>query len=84
MIFSTDKDAASDIPLSILHEHTFGVRSLAFSSNSLYLASLGDANDGFLFVWSVNLKNGSTKLHSTNKCTAHVRDMHWMGQTLIT
>ena len=84
MIFSTANDSSSDLPLSILSEHTFGVRSLAFSSNSHFLASLGDVNDGFLFVWSVSLKNGSTRLHSTNKCTSFVRDMCWMGHTLIT
>ncbi|OOF99580.1 hypothetical protein ASPCADRAFT_138190 [Aspergillus carbonarius ITEM 5010] len=84
LIFSTTKDASSEIPLSILTEHTFGVRGLAFSSDSQYLATLGDVNDGFLFVWSVNLKTGSAKLHSTNKCTSYVRDMCWMGQTLIT
>ncbi|GKZ33354.1 hypothetical protein AbraIFM66950_003204 [Aspergillus brasiliensis] len=84
MIFSTAKDASPDIPLSILTEHTFGVRGLAFSPDSQYLATLGDVNDGFLFVWTVNPKTGSAKLHSTNKCTSHVRDMCWMGQTLIT
>lgn len=84
MIFSTAKDAPSDVPLSILSEHTFGVRSLSFSSNSQYLATLGDVNDGFLFVWSINLKNGSAKLHSTNKCTSFIRDMCWIGQSLIT
>ncbi|PYI08550.1 WD repeat protein [Aspergillus sclerotiicarbonarius CBS 121057] len=84
LIFSTAKDASSETPLSILTEHTFGVRGLAFSSDSQYLATLGDVNDGFLFVWSVNLKTGSAKLHSTNKCTSYVRDMCWMGQTLIT
>ena len=84
MIFSTAKDASSVIPLSILTEHTFGVRGLAFSPDSQYLATLGDVNDGFLFVWTVNPKTGSAKLHSTNKCTSHVRDMCWMGQTLVT
>ncbi|PLB47812.1 hypothetical protein P170DRAFT_447702 [Aspergillus steynii IBT 23096] len=84
LIFSTANDAPSDVPLSIMNDHTFGVRSLAFSSNSLHLATLGDANDGFLFVWSINPKNGAAQLHSTNKCTAHIRDMCWMGQTLIT
>ncbi|PYH90786.1 WD40 repeat-like protein [Aspergillus ellipticus CBS 707.79] len=84
LIFSTAKDASSEVPLSILTEHTFGLRGLAFSSDSQYLATLGDVNDGFLFLWSVNLKNGSAKLHSTNKCTTYVRDMCWMGQTLIT
>ncbi|KKK14226.1 hypothetical protein P175DRAFT_0440425 [Aspergillus ochraceoroseus IBT 24754] len=84
LIFSTAKDAPSDVPLSILTEHSFGVRALAWSSNSQYLATLGDVNDGFLFVWAVSLKNGSAKLHSTNKCTTVIRDMTWMGQTLIT
>lgn len=84
LVFSTAKDAPSDVPLSIMNDHTFGVRGLAFSSNSLHLATLGDANDGFLFVWSINPKNGAAQLHSTNKCTAHIRDMCWMGQTLIT
>ncbi|KAH8424735.1 WD40 repeat domain-containing protein [Aspergillus melleus] len=84
LIFSTAKDAPSDVPLSIMNDHTFGVRSLAFSSNSLNLATLGDANDGFLFVWSISPKNGAAQLHSTNKCTAHIRDMCWMGQTLVT
>ncbi|KAL2820383.1 quinon protein alcohol dehydrogenase-like superfamily [Aspergillus granulosus] len=84
LIFSTAKDAPPDIPLSILTEHSFGVRALAWSPNSQYLATLGDVNDGFLFVWSISLKNGSAKLHSTNKCTTVIRDMTWLGQTLIT
>ncbi|KAB8217417.1 quinon protein alcohol dehydrogenase-like superfamily [Aspergillus novoparasiticus] len=84
LIYSTAKDAPSDVPLSILTEHTFGVRGLAFSSDSQYLATLGDTNDGFLFVWSISLKSGAAKLHLTNKCTSSIRDMCFMGQTLIT
>ncbi|KAL2788984.1 WD40-repeat-containing domain protein [Aspergillus keveii] len=84
LIFSTAKDAPPDIPLSILTEHSFGVRALAWSPNTQYLATLGDVNDGFLFVWSISLKNGLAKLHSTNKCTTVVRDMTWLGQALIT
>lgn len=84
MIFTTAKDAPPDIPLSIMTEHSFGVRALAWSPNSLYLATLGHINDGFLFVWSIGLKNGSAKLHSTNKCLSVVRDMTWIGHTLIT
>ncbi|PCH06977.1 Hypothetical protein PENO1_014570 [Penicillium occitanis (nom. inval.)] len=84
LIFSTAPDAPRDIPLTALTEHTFGVRSLSFSSNSQYLATLGDMNDGFLFVWQINLRTGAAKLHSTNKCTSFIRDMCWMGQTLIT
>lgn len=84
MIFSTAKDSSTDVPLSILSEHTFGVRSLAFSFNSQYLATLGDMNDGFLLVWNINLRNGFARLHYINKCTSFVRDMCWIGQTLIT
>ncbi|KAL2372379.1 hypothetical protein RJ035_004708 [Blastomyces gilchristii] len=84
LIFSTAKDSPLDIPLSIMMDHSFGIRSLAFSPTSQYLATLGDINDGFLFIWSVNLKNGAAKLHSTNKCTSFVRDICWMGNSLIT
>jgi hypothetical protein len=37
-----------------------------------------------LFIWAINLKNGSAKLHSANKCTSFVRDMCWVGQSLVT
>ncbi|KAJ5113683.1 hypothetical protein N7456_002217 [Penicillium angulare] len=84
LIFSTAKDALPDVPLSILNEHTFGVRSIAFSPDSQYLATLGNMNDGFLLIWSINLKNGSARLHSANKCTAFIRDMCWVGQSLVT
>ncbi|CAL5869842.1 uncharacterized protein PFLUO_LOCUS4073 [Penicillium psychrofluorescens] len=84
LLFSTARDALPDVPLSILMEHTFGVRSLAFSPDSQYLATLGNPNDGFLFIWTINLKNGSAKLHSANKCTSFVRDMCWVGQSLVT
>lgn len=84
LIFSTAPDAPRDIPLTALTDHSFGVRSLAFSSNSQYLATLGDMNDGFLFIWQINLRTGAARLHSANKCTSFIRDMCWMGQTLIT
>ncbi|KAJ5112679.1 hypothetical protein N7532_000724 [Penicillium argentinense] len=84
LIFSTARDALPDVPLSILTDHTFGVRSLAFSPDSQYLATLGNVNDGFLFIWAINLKNGSAKIHSANKCTAFIRDMCWVGQSLVT
>lgn len=84
LIFSTTKGSSPDVPLTILNEHTFGVRSLAFSTDSQYLATLGDVNDGFLFVWAVSLSNGSARLHSANKCTSFVKSVCWMGQTLIT
>ncbi|KAL1850927.1 hypothetical protein Plec18170_006764 [Paecilomyces lecythidis] len=84
LIFSTAKDSPLDTPLTAITDHSFGIRSLAFSPTSQYLATLGDVNDGFLFVWAISLKNGTAKLHSANKCTSVVRDMCWMGQCLIT
>lgn len=84
LVFSTAQDALPDVPLSILTDHTFGVQSLAFSPDSQYLATLGSPNDGFLFIWTINLKNGSAKLHSANKCTSFVRDMCWVGHSLVT
>lgn len=84
LIFSTARDALPDVPLSILNDHTFGIHSLAFSPDSQYLATLGNVNDGFLFIWAINLKNGSAKLHSANKCTSFVRDICWLGQSLVT
>ncbi|KAK2742811.1 hypothetical protein FQN57_005102 [Myotisia sp. PD_48] len=84
LLFSTAKDAPQDIPLSILTEHSFGVRSLAFSPNSQFLASLGNVNDGFIYTWSINLRNGAAKLYSTNRCTSFVRDTCWMGTSLVT
>lgn len=84
LIFSTAKDSPLDTPLTVMTDHSFGVRGLAFSPNSQFLATLGDVNDGFLFVWAVSLRNGTAKLHSANKCTSFVRDMCWMGQCLIT
>ena len=84
LIFSTAEDAVCDIPLSIITEHTFGIRAVAFSPDSRYLATLGEANDGFLFMWTFDAKTGAVKLHSTNKCTANIYDMAWCGESLIT
>ncbi|KAL9110689.1 MAG: hypothetical protein Q9227_004866 [Pyrenula ochraceoflavens] len=78
------EDAHNSLPLSITTEHSYGVRSVAFSSDSRYLASLGDVNDGFIFVYSFNRKDGVLKMVSSSKCTAWVRDMVWFGSGLIT
>lgn len=84
LLFSTAPDAPTDIPLSIITEHAWGVRSIAFSPDSKYLATLGDANDGFLFIWKVAPKTGALRLHATNKCTTNICHMAWCGQRLIT
>ena len=80
LIFSTSEASPmTDTPLTALNEHTFGVRAVAFSPNSQYLASLGAANDGFLYIWAINGKNGTATLHACNKCTSTIQQVTWMG-----
>ena len=78
------QDTSSDVPLVILNEHTFGVRAVAFSPDQKYLASLGTPNDGFLYIWSINQRTGAAKLHSSNKCTSFVKQMIWLGSSIVT
>lgn len=84
LLFSTAEDASSEIPTSIVCDHTYGVRCIAFSPDMKYLATLGNFNDGFLFIWSLNQKTGQLTLHSANKCTTTVSDMTWCGNSLVT
>ncbi|KAK5317116.1 hypothetical protein LTR93_008891 [Exophiala xenobiotica] len=84
LLFSTAEDVSCELPTSIISDHTYGVRCIAFSSDMKYLATLGNLNDGFLFVWSLNSKTGQLTLHSANKCTTNVCDMTWRGNALIT
>jgi WD40 repeat protein len=83
LIFSL-QDTSSDIPLVSISEHTFGVRAVAWSPDTKYLASLGSANDGFLYLWKVDPRTGAVKLFQQNRCTSFVKGMVWMGSTLIT
>ncbi|CZS98459.1 probable transcriptional repressor rco-1 [Rhynchosporium graminicola] len=83
LIFSL-QDTSSDRPLAILNEHTYGVRAVAFSPGHKYLASLGSPNDGFLYVWSINQKTGAARLHSSNKCTSVIKQMVWLGSSIVT
>ncbi|KAG6010248.1 hypothetical protein E4U21_007297 [Claviceps maximensis] len=77
-------DASSDTPLVSISEHAFGVTAVAWSPDSRYLASLGAANDGYLFVWKIDPRTGAAKLFQQNRCTSYVRDMVWMDNNLIT
>lgn len=70
------------MPLSILTDHSFGVQSVAFSADSRWLCSLGNSYDGFLLLYSVNLKTGKLRLHSSNKCS-NVQTIVWMGANVI-
>ncbi|KAH6870766.1 WD domain-containing protein [Alternaria rosae] len=84
LIFSASSDAPSDTPLTSLSDHTFGVNCVAFSPDSRFLASLGSANDGFLYIWHINSRTGAATLHASNKCVSHINRMAWMGNKLVT
>jgi WD40 repeat protein len=78
------QDASSDVPLVSISEHTFGVKAVAWSRDTKYLASLGAANDGFLYLWKLDPRTGAVKLFQQNRCTASVKEMVWMGNNVIT
>ncbi|KAL2437190.1 hypothetical protein ABEF95_016737 [Exophiala dermatitidis] len=84
LLYSTAEDASGEIPTSVVTDHTHGVRCIAFSADMRYLATLGNLNDGFLFIWSLNSRTGQLSLHSANKCTTNICDMTWCGDNLIT
>ncbi|EFQ30108.1 WD domain-containing protein [Colletotrichum graminicola] len=83
LIFNLE-DASSDVPLVSISEHGFGVRAVAWSSDTKWLASLGTANDGFLFIWRTDPRTGSAKLYQQNRCTSTIKGMVWMGNSLVT
>lgn len=84
LVFSTVENGGSRTPLITLSEHTFGVHCLAFSPDSQYLASMGELNDGFIHVWKIDRRSGSTTLHASNKCTSNTRQIAWLGNSLVT
>lgn len=82
LLFPTSLDAPSDIPLSSLTDHTFGVSSIAFSDDSRWLCTLGNRHDGFILIYQMNVSSGSARLHSSNKCS-NVNSVTWMGSSVI-
>ena len=82
IIYSAGSDNPSDAPLSVLTDHSFGVTSVAFSSDSRWLCTLGNSYDGFVLIYSINQKTGMARLHSSNKCS-NVNSVSWMGSSVI-
>ncbi|KAH7040110.1 WD domain-containing protein [Microdochium trichocladiopsis] len=83
LIFGLDEES-STTPLVSISEHTYGVRAVAWSPDSKYLASLGSANDGFLYVWRIDPRTGAARLFQQNRCTSFVQGMVWVGSNLLT
>lgn len=83
LVFSLH-DTSSEAPLISISEHAFGVKAVAWSADTRYLASLGAANDGFLYVWKIDPRTGAAKLFQQNRCTSYIKHMIWMGNSLIT
>jgi WD40 repeat protein len=84
LIFSLAQTAYGEPPWTTISEHTFAVRCLAYSPDSQFLATLGDINDGFLYIWSIHPKTGSYVLRASNKCITNITSMAWIGNNLIT
>ncbi|EPE07419.1 wd repeat-containing protein [Ophiostoma piceae UAMH 11346] len=82
LIFNLD-DTSSDRPLVSISEHSFGVAAVAWSTDSRYLASLGAANDGFLYIWKIDPRTGAARLFQQNRCTSYVRGMIWLGNSTL-
>ncbi|KAI1753700.1 WD domain-containing protein [Xylaria castorea] len=83
LIYSLE-DCSSDTPLVSISEHAYGVKAVAWSPDSKFLASLGSSNDGFLYVWKIDPRTGAAKLFQQNRCTTYVKGMIWVGNNLIT
>jgi len=82
LLFSTAPNVPSDTPLSVLNDHSFGVSDVAFSRDSRWLCTLGNTYDAFILIYSINAKNSSARLYSSNKCS-NVNFVTWMGQSVI-
>ena len=57
--------------------------SVAISEDERWLCTLGNSNDGFILIYSINVKSGSASLYASNKCS-NVHSVIWMGSSVIT
>ncbi|PSK35757.1 hypothetical protein C7M61_004238 [Candidozyma pseudohaemuli] len=72
---------SSGVPFAVIHEHTFGVKSIAFLPDSRHFTSLGQLSDGFLHIWKYSAT--SVSLKATNKCSSIVNKVFWHLLTTI-
>ncbi|EMR08900.1 hypothetical protein PNEG_02683 [Pneumocystis murina B123] len=81
LIYSISSDESLPIAIS---GHTFGIKCLSFSSDSRYLASVGFLHDATINVWLIIDKTNTIKRIASNRVTSLVRDLSWMGITIVT
>lgn len=74
LLFSLAADSENS-PFAVIYEHSFEVRSIAFSSDLKSFCSLGNLADGFLHVWRYNAS--SVVLRASNKCSSVVNSVVW-------
>lgn len=74
LLYSLAPDAGG-LPFAIVHEHSFGVKHVAFSPDLKYFCSLGHISDGFLHVW--RFSPTSITLKAGNKCSSVINDLLW-------
>jgi WD40 repeat protein len=81
LIYLVSSGNGSDTPVSVLRDHTFGIRCVAFSPDGRWLCSIGDLHDGSVFLWSVNSRTGAAKLYASSRCNSVVHDLAWLDNT---
>ncbi|KTW28513.1 hypothetical protein T552_01772 [Pneumocystis carinii B80] len=81
LIYSITSNTTLPIAIS---GHTFGIKCLSFSSDSRYLVSVGFLHDATINVWSIIDKTNTIRRIASNRVTSLVRDLSWMGITIVT
>lgn len=74
LLYSLAPDAVG-LPFAIVHEHSFGVKHVAFSPDLRHFCSLGNISDGFLHIWKFS--PSSVTLKAGNKCSSVIHDLLW-------
>lgn len=80
LLYSLAPDA-SGVPFAVIHEHSFGIKEIAFLPDLRHFASLGQLSDGFLNIWKYSAT--SVSLKAGNKCSLIVNKVVWHLNTSI-